>query len=152
MVPRPEADQTPSFGLRHPLSSPCRNGFRHKSRKTQLTDSFSLVLKSLMADNSDYIRGFFYNHPCCLRQHNLEKSLESRQNSFVTRGGHAPCLRACFDIVLLSQSYYYLNLSELTNSVGGQLHGDKECPFRHVTNSGRVLEEGAGKRGLGCDG
>ena len=57
---------------------------------------------------------------------------------FATRGGRPPCVRACFDIALLSQSYYYLNLSELSNSVGGQLHGDKECPFRDVTTSGRV--------------
>ena len=28
------------------------------------------------------------------------------------------------------------------------MHGDKECPFSGVTNSGRVLEEGAGKRDL----
>ena len=40
--------------------------------------------------------------------------------------------------MLFSESYYYLNLSERANSVGGQLHGDKECPFSDVTNSGRV--------------
>ena len=39
----------------------------------------------------------------------------------------------------------YPNLSEGADRVGGQLRGDKECPFSDVT-SGRLLEEGAGKR------
>ena len=30
---------------------------------------------------------------------------------------------------LLPQSYQYPDLSEDTDLVGGQLHGDKECPF-----------------------
>ena len=30
------------------------------------------------------------------------------------------------------------NLSEGADSVGGQLRGDKECPFSGVTSSGRV--------------
>ena len=30
------------------------------------------------------------------------------------------------------------NLSEGADRVGGQLRGDKECPFSGVTNSGRV--------------
>ena len=30
------------------------------------------------------------------------------------------------------------NLSEGADHVGGQLHGDKECPFSGVTKSGRV--------------
>ena len=36
------------------------------------------------------------------------------------------------------QSYQYPNLSEGADRVGGQLRGDKECPFRGVTKSGRV--------------
>ena len=39
----------------------------------------------------------------------------------------------------------------ISDSIGGQLRGDNlkpECPFSGVTNSGRVLEEGAGKQGL----
>ena len=32
----------------------------------------------------------------------------------------------------------YLNLSEGADRVGGQLHGDKECPISDVTKSGRV--------------
>ena len=32
----------------------------------------------------------------------------------------------------------YPNLSEGADRVGGQLRGDKECPFRGVTKSGRV--------------
>ena len=43
--------------------------------------------------------------------------------------------------MLLPQSYSYPKLSEGTDSVGGQPHGDKECPFRGVTSSGRVWEK-----------
>ena len=57
---------------------------------------------------------------------------------FLTRGGCVSCLRACFGARLLLQSYQYPNLSEGTDHVGGQLHGDKECPFSGVTKSGRV--------------
>ena len=39
---------------------------------------------------------------------------------------------------LLPQSYQYPNLSEGTDRVGGQLHGDKECPFIGVIKSGKV--------------
>ena len=39
---------------------------------------------------------------------------------------------------LLPQPYQYPNLSEGVDSVGGQLCGDKECPFSGVTKSGRV--------------
>ena len=46
---------------------------------------------------------------------------------------------------LLPQSYQYPNLLEGADRVGIQLHGDKECPFSGVTNSGRgwrkVLEK-----------
>ena len=40
-------------------------------------------------------------------------------------------------------------LSEVGGSVGGQLRGDEECPFRGVTGCGRVSGESAGKRMLG---
>ena len=91
------------------------------------------------------------------------KSFESRRNSVFTRGGCASCLRACLGARLLPQSYQqYPNLSEGADRVGGQLHGDKECPFSGVTKSGSVcrkvpeidarsLEEGAGKRCSECD-
>ena len=39
---------------------------------------------------------------------------------------------------LLPQSYQYPNLLEGADRVGGQLRGDKECPFSGVTKSGRV--------------
>ena len=65
-------------------------------------------------------------------------SFESRRNSFSTRGGCASCLRACLGARLLPQSYQYPNLSEGADRVGGQLRGDKECPFSGVTKSGRV--------------
>ena len=42
---------------------------------------------------------------------------------------------------LLLQSYYYPNLSEGADHVGGQLRGDKECPFSGVTKCGRVWRE-----------
>ena len=53
---------------------------------------------------------------------------------FFTRVGCALCLRAC----LFPQSYQYPNLSQGADRVGGQLRGDKECPFSGVTKSGRV--------------
>ena len=48
-----------------------------------------------------------------------------------------------------SLNYEYPNLSEGADRVGGQLRGDKECPFSGVTKSGS-LEEGAGKRCSEC--
>ena len=64
------------------------------------------------------------------------KSFESRRNSFLffTRGGCTSCLRACLGARLLPQSYQYPHLSEGADRVGGQLRGDKECPFCGVTN------------------
>ena len=60
-------------------------------------------------------------------------------------------IRVCLDAMLLPQSYWYPNLSEGADSVGGQLRGDKvECSFSGVTNSGRCLEAGAGKRCSRC--
>ena len=45
----------------------------------------------------------------------------------------------CLGARLLPQSYHVLpNLSEGADPDGGQLRGDKECPFRGVTKSGRV--------------
>ena len=35
-------------------------------------------------------------------------------------------------------SYQYRNLLEGADRVGGQMRGDKECPFSGVTKSGRV--------------
>ena len=67
------------------------------------------------------------------------KLFESRQNYyFLTRGGCVSCLLACLGARLLPQSYQYPNLSEGADRVGGQLRGDKECPFGGVTKSGRV--------------
>ena len=55
-----------------------------------------------------------------------------------TRGGCVSCLRVCLGARLLLQPCQYPNLSEGADRVGGQLHGDKECPFSGVTRSGRV--------------
>ena len=63
------------------------------------------------------------------------KSFESRRNSLFTRDNDY-C--ACLGARLLPQSYQHPNLSEGADRVGGQLRGDKECPFSGVTKSGRV--------------
>ena len=68
---------------------------------------------------------------------------------FFTRGGCVSSLRACLGARLLPQSYQYPNLSEGADRVGGQLRGDKECPFSGVTKSGRVgrkVPESAARR------
>ena len=57
---------------------------------------------------------------------------------FFTLGGCVLYLRGCLGARLLPQSYQYGNLSEGADRVGGQLRGDKECPFSGVTKSGRV--------------
>ena len=67
------------------------------------------------------------------------KSFEWRRNLFfLTQGGCISCLCACLGARLLPQSYQYPNLSEDADRVGGQLRGDKECPFSGVTKSGSV--------------
>ena len=45
------------------------------------------------------------------------------------------CALGCFHSFIRHQ---YPNLSEGADRVGGQLRGDKECPFSGVTKSGRV--------------
>ena len=77
------------------------------------------------------------------------KSFESRRDSFFfffllflfssfLPGLDAPRVWACLGARLLPQSYQYPNLSEGADRVGGQLRGDKKCPFSGVTKSGRV--------------
>ena len=39
---------------------------------------------------------------------------------------------------LVASTVFHPNLSEGADRVGGQLRGDKECPFSGVTTSGRV--------------
>ena len=70
----------------------------------------------------------------------VPKSFESRRIFFFffTWGECVSCLRACSGARFLPQSYQYSNLSEGADRVGGQLRGDKECPFSGVTKSGRV--------------
>ena len=43
------------------------------------------------------------------------------------------CFSECFDTMLLPQSYWYPNLSEGADSIGGHMHGDKEYPFSGIT-------------------
>lgn len=97
------------------------------------------------------------------------KLFQSRRNSF-SQGGHASCLRECFDAMLLSPLIYishgFYSLVIVSTQTfrgaigaGGQLRGHKQRPFsgrayRKVPESGRVCrkaEEGAGKRGLECE-
>ena len=78
------------------------------------------------------------------------KSFKLRQNPlfFFARGVCTSCLHAHLGARLLPQSYQYPNLLQDADRVGGQLHGDKECPFSDVTKSGsvwrKVPESGAG--------
>ena len=54
---------------------------------------------------------------------------------------------------MLPQSYLYPNLSEGDGRVGGQLRGDKDCPFSGVTKSGRVwrnVPESDAQSGVQC--
>ena len=45
---------------------------------------------------------------------------------------------------------FYPNLSEGADRAGGQLRGDKECPFCGRNQFWQSLEEGAGKRWSDC--
>ena len=49
---------------------------------------------------------------------------------FFTRDGCVSCLRG----YLGAKSYQYPDLSDGADRVGGELRGDKECPFSGVTN------------------
>ena len=82
------------------------------------------------------------------------KSFESRRNSFFDPAGvDAPHVRACLSARLLPQAYQYPNLSEGADRVGGQLRGDKECPFsgvtlRHSAKSGRVWRKAPAREAM----
>ena len=62
----------------------------------------------------------------------------NRDELFFYPGGCASCLRACLGARLLPQSYQHPNLSEGADRAGGELRGDKECPFSGVNKSGRA--------------
>ena len=105
------------------------------------------------------------------------KLFESRQNFFFFLPGvdasHVYVRAWALGCFHSTRTYpQYPNLSGGVDRVGGQLRGDKECPFSGVTKSGRVwrkvpesdvvplqwrnqiwqsLEEGAGKRCSECD-
>ena len=81
----------------------------------------------------------FYNRPRCLRHHKCNNSRSNRDGTLsFTQDGRISCLRACLDDMSLPQSYHYPNLPERADRIGGQLRGDKECPFSGVINSARV--------------
>ena len=107
----------------------------------QLTNSSFVgaqTVNKFVTNNSDYIRRLFYVAMLLTPAQINPKSFNRHGTSFFTRGGCVSCLRACLAAMLLPQSYQYPNLSEGADRVGGQLRGDKECPFSGVTKSGRV--------------
>ena len=59
----------------------------------------------------------------------------------------------CLGASLLPQSYQYPNILEGADRIGGQLRGDKECPFSCVNQIWQSSEEGVnvneGKRCFG---
>ena len=72
--------QTPGTGLRHPISNHCRNWLRHAGlEKLSANGQFFVRAQNgckFVTDNSDCIRHFFHNRPCCWAW------LESRRNFF----------------------------------------------------------------------
>ena len=48
------------------------------------------------------------------------------------------CMPGRYVTSIVLSEYQYPNLSESADCVGGQLCGDKKCPFSGVTKSGRV--------------
>ena len=108
----------------------------------QLTSSFFVGAQTVVSllQTTQIISDVCFMLPCGLitPAQIKPKSFESRRNFVFTRGGCVSCLRACLGARFLPQSYQYPNLSEGADRVGGQLRGDKECPFSGVTKSGRV--------------
>ena len=66
------------------------------------------------------------------------KSFESRRNSFLPGVDASHVYMRAWVLGYFHSHIRYPNLSEDADRVGGQLHGDKECPFSGVTKSGRV--------------
>ena len=66
------------------------------------------------------------------------KSFDLRWNFLFYLGWMRLIFTACLGTRLLLQLYQYPNLLEGADHTGGQLCGDKECPFSDVTKSGRV--------------
>ena len=165
--------QTPST----PSSNHCLNWLHHRSPKTV---SYLTVFRwcpdgiKIIRDKSDYIRRYFYNLPHCLPQHKLNQNRLNQDEAvflflfcfvffffFFSPGTDAPYVyvRASTLCIFPTEQYastvlldlVHPKLSEGANSVVGQMHGDKECPFSGVTNYGRVWGTGAGKRGVERD-
>ena len=66
------------------------------------------------------------------------KSFESGRNFFLLPRVDASHVYVRAWALGFFQSYQYPNLSKGADGVGGQLRGDKECPFSDITKSGRV--------------
>ena len=75
------------------------------------------------------------------RPNRLTKSFESRRTLFILPGVDASRVYVRARALGCFQSYQYPNHSEGADCVGGQLRGDKECPFSGVTKSDRVWKK-----------
>ena len=115
-------------------------GFRKLSVNEQFQTVVCLLQTTQIISNVCFIIAGYVDYASSnkTRIGGIDKELFFFFFSFLTRGGCASCLRACLGARLLPQSYQSPNLSEGADRVGGQLHGDKECPFSGVTKSGRV--------------
>ena len=87
-------------------------------------------------NNSNYIRRLLLTMLLTPAQIKT-KSFESRRKSLFT-GMDAPLVYVHAWALGCLYSHKYPNRSEGADRVGGQLRGDKECPFSGVTKSGRV--------------
>ena len=112
------------------------------SRKLSANEQFFCCRSNsskFVTNNSNKTRRVIYSHQQSLHQHKyIHNCLNQDGTLFFSPGVDASCLCACFGARLLPQSYQYPNLSEGADYVGGQLRGDKECPFSGITKSGRV--------------
>ena len=86
-----------------------------------------------VTNNSDYIRRLFYVAMLFTPAQIRPKSFELRRNSLFLPG-----VDGAHVYVRVWMLGCFYSLSEGADRVGGQLCGDKECPFSGVTKSGRV--------------
>ena len=92
----------------------------------------------MVTNNSDYNRRLFYVAMLLMPVQIKPKSFESGRNFFLLPRVDASHVYVRAWALGFFQSYQYPNLSKGADGVGGQLRGDKECPFSDITKSGRV--------------
>ena len=134
--------QTASTGLRHPSSNTATVDYAIGLEKNYLFFNAQMSVSLQQTDNSNYSRCFFCNRPPSTNKTN---SFELRRNVSLSLSVSLYPERMCFVFTcilehLLPQFYWYLQLSESanTNTIGGQLRGNKERHFSGLTSSGRV--------------